>query len=65
MRNTQQTKEEVVRTNRDRRRVRKQTRKRRLRDLRERLAKTTNPAERKRLIARMHRISPTTPVPEE
>jgi len=54
-----------VRTNRDRRRVRRQTRKRRLRDLRERLAKATDPAERKRLIAKMRRIGSTTPVPEE
>ena len=54
-----------MRTNRDRQRIRKQTRKRKLRDLRQRLAKATDPAERQRLIAKMRRISPTTPVPEE
>jgi hypothetical protein len=54
-----------VRTNRDRRRIRKQTRKRKLRDLRERLAQATNPAERKRLIEKIRRVSPTAPVPEK
>ena len=54
-----------MRTNKDRKRVRKQTRKRKLRDLRQRLAQATDPAERKRLIEKMRRISPTTPLPEE
>jgi len=54
-----------MRTERDRKRVRRQTRKRKLRYLRGRLAGTTNPAERRRLIAKMQRISPTAPVPED
>ncbi len=54
-----------MRTNRDRKRVRKQIRKRKLRYLRGRLAETTKPAERQRLIAKIHRVSPTAPVPEE
>ncbi|MEA3339992.1 MAG: hypothetical protein U9R15_08505 [Chloroflexota bacterium] len=53
-----------MRTNRDRKRIRKQTRKRKLRYLRDRLAETTDTAERKRLIAKMQRVSPTAPVPE-
>ncbi|MDY6875449.1 MAG: hypothetical protein SWK90_04495 [Chloroflexota bacterium] len=54
-----------MRTERDRRRVRKQTRKRKLRYLRGRLAETTNPAARRQLIAKIRRVSPTAPVPEE
>ena len=54
-----------MRTNRDRKRIRKQTRRRKLRYLRERLARTTNPAERRRLIAKIHYISPAAPVPGE
>jgi len=54
-----------VRTNRDRKRVRKQTRKRKLRDLRERLAQATDAANRRRLIEKIRRVSPTAPVPEE
>ncbi len=54
-----------MRTSRDRRRIRKQTRKRKLRYLRERLEDTTKPAERKQLIEKIRRISPTAPVPEE
>jgi len=54
-----------VRTNRDRKRIRKQTRQRKLRHLRERLAATTNAAERRRLIEKIRRVSPTAPVPEE
>jgi hypothetical protein len=44
---------------------RRRSRKRRLRYLRDRLAQTTDPAERRRLIAKMRRISPSAPVPEE
>jgi len=54
-----------MRTNRDRKRIRKQTRKRKLKYLRERLAQTTDPAERKRLIDKMRRVSPTAPLPKE
>jgi hypothetical protein len=53
-----------MRVNRDRKRARKQTRRRRLRVLRAKLERATDAAERRRIIARMRRISPTTPVPE-
>jgi len=53
-----------MRTNKDRDRIRKQIRKRKLRYLRERLARVTSPAERNKLIAKIHRVSPTAPVPE-
>ena len=53
-----------MRTNRDRKRSRKQTRKRKLRYLRDRLAATTDTTERRRLIAKIRRVSPTAPVPE-
>jgi len=53
-----------MRTARDRDRVRRQQRQRKLRYLRQRLARTTNPAERRRLIERIHRVSPTAPTPE-
>jgi hypothetical protein len=54
-----------MRTNRDRKRARKQARKRKIRYLRERLARTTNSAERRRLIAKIQYISPEAPVPSE
>jgi hypothetical protein len=54
-----------MRTNRDRKRIRKQTRKRRLQYLRQRLAQATDPAERQRLIDKIRRVSPNAPVPEE
>lgn len=54
-----------MRTNRDRKRVRKQVRKKKMRHLRARLEQTTNLAERRRLIAKIQHISPTAPVPEE
>jgi hypothetical protein len=54
-----------MRTNRDRSRIRRRTRKQRLRILRQRLAATEDAAARKRLIARMRRISATAPVPEK
>ena len=53
-----------MRTNKDRDRIRKRIRKRKLRYLRERLARATSPAERKKLIVKIHRVSPTAPVPE-
>jgi hypothetical protein len=54
-----------MRTNRDRKRIRKQTRKRRLQYLRRRLAQATDPAERQRLIDKIRRVSPNAPVPEK
>ncbi len=54
-----------MRTNRDRKRARKQARKKKIRYLRERLANTTNHAERRRLIAKIQYISPEAPVPTE
>ena len=54
-----------MRTNKDRMRARKQARRRKVRYLRERLAQTINPAERRRLIAKIQLISSTAPVPEE
>ena len=54
-----------MRTNRDRKRNRKQIRKKKTRLLRERLAETTNPADRQRLIAKIRRVSPFAPVPED
>ena len=54
-----------MRTEKDRKRIRRQTRKRKLRYLRRRLAQATDPAERKRIIEKIRRVSPTAPVPEE
>lgn len=54
-----------MRTEHDRKQRRKQARKRKLRYLRGRLAQATNLAERRRLMAKMRRISPTVPMPEE
>ncbi len=54
-----------MRTEHDRKRRRKQIRKRTLRNLRQRLAETSDPNKRRRLIARMQRVSRTAPVPEE
>jgi len=53
-----------MRTEKDRRRVRRQTRKRKLRYLRRRLAQANNPNERQRLMAKIRRVSSTAPVPE-
>ena len=52
-----------MRTNRDRKRIRKQTRQRKLRHLRERLAKANNATEQKRLIEKIRRVSRTAPIP--
>jgi len=57
--------EEAMRTEKDRELHRRRNRKRKLRDLRHRLAQETSLAERRRLIARIRRASPTAPVPEE
>jgi hypothetical protein len=44
---------------------RRQARRRKVRTLRSRLEETTNPQERRRLIAKIHKISPTAPVPDK
>ena len=54
-----------MRTSKDKQRVRRQSRRRKLRYLRDRLTEATTAAERRRLIAKIQRISPTAPVPEE
>jgi hypothetical protein len=54
-----------MRTNKDRERIRRQTRRRKVSHLRRRLAQTTDPDERQRLIEKIRRVSPTAPVPEE
>jgi len=54
-----------MRTNKDRKRSRKQTRRRKLQYLRTRLAQTTDPTQRKRLIDKMRRVSPDAPIPEK
>ena len=53
-----------MRTSRDRKRVRKQTRKRKVKHLRKRLELATSPAQRQALIQKIHRISATAPVPD-
>ena len=54
-----------MRTEHDRKQIRKQRRKRKVHQLRQRLEQTTDPAERKRLIEKIRRVSPTAPVPDE
>ena len=49
---------------RHRERRRRRQRKKKIRKLRARLEQTTNPTERAQLIARIRRISPNAPVPE-
>ena len=53
-----------MRTEHDRKRVRKQTRKKKIRYLRRRLERATDVAERERLIEKMRLISPEAPIPE-
>jgi hypothetical protein len=53
-----------MRVERDRKRVRRQTRKRKLKYLRRRLANATTPEQRRRLIEKMRRVSPTAPIPD-
>jgi hypothetical protein len=53
-----------MRTEHDRKQSRKQTRKKKIRYLRQRIEQTTDLAERERLIEKLHRISPEAPVPE-
>ena len=45
--------------------ARRQRRKRKVHDLRERLERTTEPAERQRLIAKIKKLSPNSPIPEK
>ena len=54
-----------MRTEKDRKLERRRRRKKKLRYLRARLERTTNPEERKRLIEKIRRVSPWAPVPEE
>jgi hypothetical protein len=51
-----------MRTARDRKRIRKQTRKKKIRYLRRRIEQTTDLAERERLVEKLRRISPEAPV---
>ena len=51
-----------MRTEHDRKRVRKQTRKKKIRYLRKRIEQTTDLAERERLIEKLRRVSPEAPV---
>ncbi len=54
-----------MRTEKDRKLERRRRRKKKLRYLRARLERTTDPEERKRLIEKIRRVSPWAPVPEE
>ncbi len=54
-----------MRTEKQRQLERRRRRRRKLRYLRQRLAQTTDPAERERLIEKIRRVSPTAPIPEE
>jgi indole-3-glycerol phosphate synthase len=45
--------------------ARRQRRKRKVRDLRDRLERTIEPAERQRLIAKIKKLSPNSPIPEK
>ena len=53
-----------MRTEHDRKQIRKQTRKKKIRYLRQRLERATDAAERERLIAKIRRISPEAPIPK-
>lgn len=53
-----------MRVERDRKRARRQVRKRKLKYLRRRLADAKSPEERRRLLERIRRVSPTAPIPE-
>jgi hypothetical protein len=53
-----------MRTEHDRKRIRKQTRKKKIRYLRQRIARAEDSAERQQLIEKLRRISPEAPVPE-
>jgi hypothetical protein len=53
-----------MRTEHDRKQIRKQTRKKKIRYLRKRIAQATDAAERERLIEKLRRVSPEAPIPE-
>ncbi|MGQ9599973.1 MAG: DUF6800 family protein [Anaerolineae bacterium] len=44
---------------------RRQRRRRKVRALRQRLAQTTDPQQRQRIIAKIKKIAPTAPVPDK
>ena len=54
-----------MKVERDRKRARRQRRQRKVKDLRRRLAAASTVAERTKLRAKIHRISPTAPLPED
>ena len=53
-----------MRVERDRKRARRQARKRKIKYLRRRLAAASTVDERRRLVEKLHRISPDAPIPE-
>jgi hypothetical protein len=53
-----------MRTEHDRKQIRKQTRKKKIRYLRQRIAQAKDAAERQQLIEKLRRVSPEAPVPE-
>jgi hypothetical protein len=54
-----------MRTARDKARIRRQTRRRKLVYLRQRLERTTAATQRKVLIEKIRKLSPAAPVPEQ
>lgn len=54
-----------MRIEKDRARIRRQRRKRKLRYLRQRLARATTAAQRKAIIEKIRRVSPWAPVPDK
>ena len=53
-----------MRTEHDRKQIRKQTRKKKIRYLRQRIARAKDTTERQQLIEKLRRVSPEAPVPE-
>ncbi|MFL7794202.1 MAG: DUF6800 family protein [Anaerolineae bacterium] len=53
-----------MRTEHDRKQIRKQTRKKKIHYLRQRIAQAKDPAVRQQLIEKLRRVSPEAPVPE-
>jgi len=54
-----------MRVERDRKRARRQARRRKVKYLRRRLAAASSVDERKRLVAKLRRVSPRAPIPAE
>ena len=54
-----------MRVERDRKRARRKVRKRKLKYLRRRLAAAKSPEDRRRMVEKIRRVSPTAPIPEE